>query len=123
MTRVRRAILTALPVLLALPAVAWLAFRPSAAGELRAAPPAANPAPAGKDPYAEGVRPVFVQFCLGCHNDKKVAGGVSLEPYKDTASARKARDVWETVKEQLDGKHMPPKNKPQPTDEQRKAIV
>ena len=123
MTRSRRAILTALPVLLALPAVAGLVIRPSAEGELRAAPPENKLAAAGKDPFAEGVRPVFVQFCLGCHNDKKVAGGVSLEPYKDTAGARKARDVWEAVREQLDKKHMPPKNKPQPTDEQRKAIV
>jgi mono/diheme cytochrome c family protein len=124
MTRARRAIAIALPVLLTAPAVTWLLFRPSSEGEVRAAEPApANPASAGKDPFAENIRPVFVQFCLGCHNDKKVAGGVSLEPYKDTAGARKARDLWDTVREQLDGKKMPPKSKPQPTDEQRKALV
>jgi mono/diheme cytochrome c family protein len=123
MTRVRRAVLTALPVVVAAAAAAWATFRPAAEAEERAAPPApTNPAP-GKDPFAESVRPVFVQFCVGCHNDKKVSGGVSLEPYKDTASARQARDLWDTVKVQLGGKKMPPKNKPQPTDEQRKAVV
>src|SRR5689334_4352608 len=122
MTRVRRATLTALPVVLVTAVVAGDAFRPSADGQLRATPPA-NPTPAAKDPFAETVRPVFGQFCVGCHNDKKRSGGVSLEPFKSTADTRKARDVWDTVREQLEAKHMPPKNKPQPTDGQRKAVL
>jgi mono/diheme cytochrome c family protein len=125
MTRCRRAILAALPALVAAPVVAWLTFHPSSDATVRAAPPdavKANPAPP-RDPFAESVRPVFTQFCLGCHNDKKVSGGVSLDPYKDTPAARKARDLWETVKEQIETKKMPPKGKPQPTDEQRKQVV
>ena len=125
MTRSRRAILAALPALVAVPVVAWLTFRPSPDATLRAAPPDApkpNPVP-GKDPFADAVRPVFAQFCLGCHNDKKVSGGVSLEPFKDTAGARKARDLWETVREQVETRKMPPMGKPQPTDEQRKQVV
>lgn len=121
MTRSPRAILA---VLLAAPVAAWLAFRPTADATVVAAPPEPVRIPApGKDSFAESVRPIFTQFCLGCHNDKKVTAGLTLEPYKDTASARKARDLWDTVKEQLENKQMPPKGKPQPTDEQRKTII
>jgi mono/diheme cytochrome c family protein len=123
MTRSRRAIPAVVASLLLLPLIAWLASRPSAVGELQAAPPPNAPTPPAKDVFADAVRPVFAQLCLGCHNDKKVSGGLSLEPYKDAASAKKARDLWETVKEQVEHKHMPPKGKPQPTDEQRKVIL
>ena len=123
MTRSRRAIYAALPVVLATVVVAWVVFRPSAQTVVNAAPPAAAaPAPA-KDVFADTVRPIFTQFCLGCHNNKKVSAGLSLEPYKTTADARKARDLWETVKEHVANKQMPPKGKPQPSDDQRKAIV
>lgn len=122
MTRSPRAILAVAPLLLALPAVAWYAFR-SPPGELRAASPPATPASPAKDVFADSVRPVIVQFCLGCHNDKKVSAGLTLESYKDGSSAKKARDLWEAVKDHLEHKTMPPKGKPQPTDEQRKAVV
>src|SRR5437763_1667329 len=79
MTRCRRALVAIAPLLLAVPVAAWLALRPSAC-ELQAAPP--TPAPAN-DVFADSIRPIFAQFCLGCHNDKKVSGGLSLEPYKD----------------------------------------
>jgi mono/diheme cytochrome c family protein len=122
MTRFAGTIATVL-VLLAAVTVNWLAFRPFPHETLNAAPPDVNQPAPPKDPFADSVRPVFAQFCITCHNDKKVSGGVSFEPFKTAADARKARDVWDTVKEQLEAKKMPPKNKPQPTDAQRKAIV
>ena len=76
MTRARRAIPAALPALAVLAVVIWVAFRPSPGTELRAAPTDTKAAPApAKDVFAETVRPVFTQFCVACHNDKKVAGG------------------------------------------------
>jgi mono/diheme cytochrome c family protein len=115
--RCRRAVLLC-PALAAGLAICLL-IRPADDAELGAAPPP----PAGKDPFVESVLPVFTQYCVTCHSDKKKSAGLSLEPYKDTASAKKARDVWDTVKELVENKQMPPKGKPQPTDAERKAIV
>ena len=120
MTRVCRAIAAALPVLLAA-ALVSLPIRPLPQNELLAAPP--DPKAAAKDVFAETVRPIFAQFCIGCHNDKKVSAGLSLEPFKSTADAHKARDLWETLKDLVATKKMPPKGKPQPSDDQRRAIV
>ena len=125
MTRSPRAIPAALFILLAGSAVVWFPSRPSSESTLLAAPKDApkTTAAASKDVFADTIRPVFAQFCLGCHNDKKVSAGLTLESYKTAADARKARDLWDMVKEQLANKQMPPKGKPQPTDEQRKAII
>jgi len=126
MTRARRAVLAAVPALIFGLAAVWLQFQPSADLDLAAAPPdtpAAKRSSATKDPFVESVKPLFAKYCVTCHNDKKMSAGMSLEPFNDTASARKAHDLWEKVKEHVANKQMPPKGKPNPTDDERKVIV
>jgi len=125
MTRSPRAVFAA-PALLAALVAAWLLFQPSQDLDLAAAPPDSPAAKAGlaaKDQFVESVKPVFTKYCVTCHNDKKMSGGMTLEPFTDTASARKAHDLWEKVKDHVANKQMPPKSKPQPTDDERKLIV
>jgi mono/diheme cytochrome c family protein len=124
MTRYHRA---ALAVLAASVAVCLLA-RPVSIREADAAPQEKGPAPkevasASKDVFAEKIKPIFTQFCITCHNDKKMSAGLTLEPFVSTSMARKAPDVWEKVKEMVENKQMPPKSKPQPTDAERKTII
>src|SRR5881227_2329721 len=33
--------------------------------------------------YAKDIRPVFAKYCLECHNDKALKGGLSLETFKN----------------------------------------
>jgi mono/diheme cytochrome c family protein len=82
-----------------------------------------TPGKEGDDLYVKTVRPLLQKYCMTCHNDQKNAAGMSLEPYRDTASAKKAKDLWEGVKEEVENKQMPPKGKPAPTDDERKAIA
>ncbi|WP_020469553.1 DUF1592 domain-containing protein [Zavarzinella formosa] len=82
-----------------------------------------TPAPQKPDPFDTQVRPLLVKYCVTCHSDQKQSAGLSLEPYKDSLSARKARGVWEKVREEVDSKQMPPKNKLMPTDAERKIIT
>ena len=84
------------------------------------APPAAPPK---VDQFATQVKPLLTKYCVTCHNDKKQAAGLSLEPYTDAVTAKKARDTWELVREHVDTKQMPPKKSVQPTDDERKLIV
>ena len=113
-----RAVL-ACPALLAAGIAIWLFVRPAEVAELSAAPP---PPPSGKDQFVETVLPLFTKYCVACHNDKKKSAGLSLEPYKDTAGARKARDLWEMLRNWSRTSRCP-EGKPQPTDAERKAIV
>src|SRR5829696_9026217 len=108
---------------------AWLVLRSSLSADAVAAPPQAPAAKdvaaatVGEDLFAETVKPILAKYCATCHNDKKRSGEMTLEPFTDTASTRKERDLWETVKEEVESRHMPPKGKPQPTDAERQAIV
>jgi mono/diheme cytochrome c family protein len=81
------------------------------------------PSPAGESDYRKKVWPLLSKYCIGCHNDDKVAGGVTFEDYKDEAAALKDRKIWETVDEVVRKKVMPPKDKPAPSDFERKNIT
>src|SRR4029077_20390910 len=98
MTRSPRAVFAAAPALLAASVAAcFLFFRPSSFPEVVAAPtdaPATKGTPvATKDAFVESVKPVFSKYCVSCHNDKKMSGGMTLEGFSDTAGARKAHDL------------------------------
>src|SRR5262245_51063766 len=75
------------------------------------------------DSFATDVQPIVAKYCAGCHNEKKLSGGLNLKAFASTAEAMKDREIWETVKQRLDMKEMPPKKQPQPTDAERRQIV
>lgn len=76
-----------------------------------------------KNEFAEKVHPFLTKYCVTCHNDKKAAGDMSLEKFKDEMAALKDRKIWGTVAEALKSKEMPPKDKPQPSDAERAAMI
>lgn len=87
---------------------------------------ALRPTPAQKpDAPADfaAVRPVVVKYCVSCHDAKGKKGGLDLDRFATAADLRKATKVWEGVVEQLEAGEMPPKDKPQPTDAERKQLV
>lgn len=114
--------------------------RPPAESQVRAAPrvePARKVDPAKKDNrvavvstvkqevdhFADKIRPFMKTYCITCHNDNKLSGGMSLEPFTDQAAAMKDRKIWAAVAEVLRAKEMPPKGKPQPVDAERAMFL
>src|SRR5262245_2473162 len=79
--------------------------------------------PQAVDSFATNVRPLIQKYCIDCHNDKKSSGELNLAAFKDTASVAKQFATWETVKKRLELKEMPPKNKPAPSDDERKRMA
>ncbi len=75
------------------------------------------------DHFAGKIRPFMKMYCLACHNDNKLSGGMSLEPFTDQATAMKDRKIWGAAAEVLRAKEMPPKGKPQPTDAERAMFL
>src|SRR5207244_2407004 len=67
--------------------------------------------------------PFLSKYCVVCHNDDKAAGGMTLEGIKDAAAALKERKLWDTAREKLTKKEMPPKDKPQPTVAERQMFL
>ncbi|MFO0937349.1 MAG: DUF1592 domain-containing protein [Gemmataceae bacterium] len=75
------------------------------------------------DEYAKTVRPLLSKFCLNCHSTAAKKGSLDLERFGQLSDLRQALKVWEGVAEQVEAGEMPPKEKPQPTAEERKQFV
>jgi len=73
--------------------------------------------------FESKVQPFLKQYCTTCHNGVKQSAGLDLEPFTTEALAKKDRDTWEKIREQLQSKAMPPKSKPQPAQADRDFIA
>src|SRR5579859_5884589 len=90
-------------------------FLPAAAlGLVTAAATAQHPAGAtqahlsrhpSQDRFATEIAPLLRAYCLGCHSGSKPPAGIALSGYADTASVRKARDLWEKVAANVESGH------------------
>jgi mono/diheme cytochrome c family protein len=80
-----------------------------------------NDAPADK--YAAVVQPLLKQYCLGCHSTKAKKGSLDLERFTALDLVRKDLKPWQQMIEMLEANEMPPKNKPQPTAEERNQLI
>ena len=90
------------------------------AGETdRAQKPAADPAAE----YATTIQPLFKKFCFDCHSTKLKRGSLDLERFASLDKVRTDLKPWPHLIEQLEAGEMPPKEKPQPTADERKQLI
>jgi Protein of unknown function (DUF1592)/Protein of unknown function (DUF1588)/Protein of unknown function (DUF1585)/Protein of unknown function (DUF1595)/Protein of unknown function (DUF1587)/Planctomycete cytochrome C len=63
-------------------------------------------------------------YCAECHDGHEAEGGLDLTRFSDDSDVMKDRSVWRAVYEKLESQQMPPpKQKTQPSDEQRTVIL
>jgi hypothetical protein len=70
------------------------------------------------DAYAR----VLERYCISCHNEELKTGNMSLD-HVDIAAVTDDPAIWEKVVHKLRTDEMPPKDKPQPPEGARKAIL
>src|SRR5262245_10685820 len=73
--------------------------------------------------YPTTVVPLLKRYCLDCHSTKLKKGHLDLERFVTLDDARKDPKAWAGVIEQLEAGEMPPKEKPQPTADEKKRLV
>ena len=59
--------------------------------------------------FEQDVLPVLSRSCVRCHNDRLQTGKLSLEGFRDGASARQRADVWQKVLDKITTGQMPPR--------------
>lgn len=69
------------------------------------------------------VIPIVSERCFDCHDADSAKGDINLDILNGHGDERFDVRMWDKVREQLRNGTMPPKNKPQPTPEQREAIL
>ncbi|MCS1409823.1 MAG: hypothetical protein M2R45_03009 [Verrucomicrobia subdivision 3 bacterium] len=82
--------------------------------------PLASPEPAT---FATLAKPFFKQYCTNCHGNEKQKAGLNLEAFNDNVALYQERDLWESVRDMLTEREMPPEKKMQPTEKERIQVV
>lgn len=73
--------------------------------------------------FGDVVKPLLAKYCLGCHATAKKEGGLDLERFTTVASIRRDVKPWQNLVEQVEAEEMPPREKPQPTAEERHRLM
>src|SRR5262245_1112357 len=96
--------------------VAWLAIGPRTAplgAQSAQTPPSSSAAPS--------TRAVIDKYCVGCHNEKRRVGDLSLEKL-DVSNIPAGAELWEKVIRKLRTGSMPPAGLPRPDQATYKAV-
>ncbi len=70
-------------------------------------------------------RALLTRYCVGCHNDRTLTAGVSLQGVDVDRVGEHAGEVelWERVIRKLRTRAMPPAGRPRPSEEQYEGVV
>ena len=63
------------------------------------------------------------QYCFDCHGAKKQKGDFNFEPFVAKPDVLADPKGWQKVADALENREMPPEDKPQPTDAERRDIL
>jgi hypothetical protein len=75
------------------------------------------------DVFQEKIEPFAKKYCQACHNKKQARGELDLTRYGRDGDLTKDFRRWNNVVEFVRKGEMPPDDKPQPTLEERNAVV
>jgi cytochrome c5 len=78
--------------------------------------------PTSAAPLASGHRQTIDRYCVTCHNQRLVTAGLKLDE-ANVANPGEGAELWEKVVRKLRTGMMPPPNMPQPSIEERQALV
>jgi len=84
---------------------------------------AQKPPADAKVEFATSVQPILKKYCNDCHSTKLKKGHLDLERYTSIDEIRKDLKPWQSMIEQIETGEMPPKNKPQPTADEKKQLL
>lgn len=73
--------------------------------------------------FTADVQPLLARFCIRCHGGEEPEADLRLDRFKSPADLAAAREVLQTVLDNVEAGYMPPEDKPQPSAQQRQAIV
>jgi hypothetical protein len=73
--------------------------------------------------YERAVRPVLAELCFRCHGETKQKGSLRLDTLDPALATPSVANRWKVVLDALQAGDMPPEEEPQPSAEQRRALV
>src|SRR5262245_11232723 len=96
--------------------------RPSAQQPAPQIKSAQSSSPVGAVSPASSHRGTLDRYCVTCHNQRLATAGLKLDE-ADVANPGEGAEIWEKVVRKLRTGMMPPPNMPQPSMENRQALL
>jgi len=96
--------------------------RPSAQQTAPQVDVAQSSSPTSAVPLVSSHRRMIDRYCVTCHNQRLVTAGLKLDE-ADVANPGEGTEIWEKVVRKLRTGMMPPPNMPQPSVEDRRALL
>ncbi|HVL12773.1 MAG TPA: DUF1587 domain-containing protein, partial [Gemmata sp.] len=84
-----------------------------------------EPAQKAAEPKADfaAAHALVKRYCFSCHSTKAKKGSLDLERFVTLDDVRKDIKVWQHVVEQVEAGQMPPEERPQPSDAEKKQLL
>ena len=76
-----------------------------------------------QDEYEKIQATALRTHCLGCHSTAEKQGELDLEQFHSVADMRRNVIPWQRVVEMMNDGEMPPKDEPQPSGEEKFAMI
>ncbi|NNE93744.1 MAG: DUF1592 domain-containing protein [Verrucomicrobiales bacterium] len=73
--------------------------------------------------YETEIEPILMAYCYDCHGDGMDKGEIALDDYDSVQHLFSDVPTWEGVYKNVEGFLMPPAEKKQPTDEERRKLI
>ena len=73
--------------------------------------------------YESTIAPFIQRYCINCHDELEAKGNLSLEEVDPNLINGDHTEVWRMVEDQIYFNEMPPKNKRQPSKDERDAVL
>jgi mono/diheme cytochrome c family protein len=85
--------------------------------------PATADEPRPRDAFRQHVLPLLERYCIDCHMEEDAQAGIVLDGFENQEEAVKKGQTWIRVRDAVQGRIMPPADKPQPSVEELDRIV
>ena len=73
--------------------------------------------------FAKSVAPIIHRNCSGCHGDDAQEAELRFDKLDPAMASDRDVSAWSAVRDALNAHQMPPKDEPQPSDQERQQIV
>ena len=86
--------------------------------------PGGPASPDAKAATFEGqVLPVLSRYCTDCHGKAKPKAGLDLSAFTEESSVARSPKIWEAILDHVEGRIMPPEDRPQPSEAEFDALT
>lgn len=76
-----------------------------------------------RDEYEERILPLLAKYCIKCHDAQKKKGELDLTSYRSSEQVVAGLEVWQKAIERVNAFEMPPEKSPQPSHDEKAAII